>query len=66
MCLPSRLESDMKTLIVSVPPTRPDVIHAADIIEDVAIAHGYDNIKKTIPNTNTTAEQVTAGRATAE
>lgn len=56
----------MKTLIVSVPPTRPDVIHAADIIEDVAIAHGYDNIKKTIPNTNTTAEQVTAGRATAE
>lgn len=30
---------------VSVPPMRTDVIGAADVMEDVAIAVGYDNIK---------------------
>ena len=35
-----------------------DVIHACDIIEDVAIAYGYNNITRTIPNTNTVGQQV--------
>ena len=35
-----------------------DVIHACDIIEDVAIAFGYNNIKKTVPKTSTIGEQV--------
>ena len=34
-----------------------DVIHACDIIEDVAIAYGYNNISKTVPDTNTVANQ---------
>ncbi|XP_024008694.1 phenylalanine--tRNA ligase beta subunit, cytoplasmic isoform X2 [Eutrema salsugineum] len=29
---------------VHVPPTRSDVLHPCDIIEDVAIAYGYNNI----------------------
>lgn len=59
MCLPSHLDkSDPETLVVQVPPTRPDVIHKADIVEDVAIAHGFDNIEKTIPKTSTIGEQV--------
>jgi phenylalanyl-tRNA synthetase beta chain len=37
------------TLTVSVPPTRSDVLHACDVAEDVAIAHGYNNIKTTFP-----------------
>lgn len=41
-------------LAVEIPPTRHDIIHAADIYEDVAIAFGYNNIVKTIPNINTT------------
>lgn len=41
-------------LAVEIPPTRHDIIHAADIYEDVAIAYGYNNIVKTIPNINTT------------
>lgn len=45
-------------IVVTIPPTRPDVIHKADVVEDVAIAHGYDNITKTLPKTNTTADQV--------
>ncbi|KAJ3331687.1 hypothetical protein HDU76_002489 [Blyttiomyces sp. JEL0837] len=37
------------TLEVSVPPTRSDVLHACDIMEDVAIAYGYNNIVETTP-----------------
>ncbi|XP_034187611.2 phenylalanine--tRNA ligase beta subunit isoform X1 [Osmia lignaria lignaria] len=44
-------------LDVEVPPTRHDVIHACDIYEDIAIAYGYNNIKKTIPYLSTIAEE---------
>jgi phenylalanyl-tRNA synthetase beta chain len=27
-----------------VPPTRSDILHAVDVIEDVAIAYGYNNL----------------------
>ncbi len=46
-----------KALQVAVPPTRPDVLHAADVMEDVAIAFGFNNIPKSVPAT------VTTGRA---
>ncbi|KAF6027208.1 hypothetical protein EB796_014478 [Bugula neritina] len=36
----------------------------ADIVEDVAIAHGYDNITKTLPKTNTTGEQYEINKVT--
>ncbi|KAK7347391.1 hypothetical protein VNO80_21921 [Phaseolus coccineus] len=32
-------------LIVSVPPTRSDVLHPCDVMEDVAIAYGFNTIK---------------------
>lgn len=35
-----------------------DVIHACDVIEDVAIAYGYNNINMTIPDTNCISQQV--------
>ena len=35
-----------------------DVLHSCDVIEDVAIAYGFNNIDKTIPNTNCVAHQV--------
>lgn len=41
---------------VDVPVTRADVLHQCDIMEDVAIAYGYDNLKKTFPKTSTIAE----------
>lgn len=31
---------------VYIPPTRGDIMHAIDVIEDVAIAYGYNNIVK--------------------
>ncbi|GAA5836651.1 hypothetical protein JCM11251_002687 [Rhodosporidiobolus azoricus] len=41
---------------VWVPPTRPDILHECDIMEEVAIAYGFDNLKKTFPQTNTVAK----------
>lgn len=35
--------------IVSVPPTRSDVLHACDVAEDVAIAYGFNEIPKRKP-----------------
>jgi phenylalanyl-tRNA synthetase beta chain len=52
MLLKSKVIDDNE-VSVQIPPTRHDVIHAADIIEDVAIAFGYNKIESTIPNINT-------------
>jgi len=57
MCLTSEVINNGKQIVVEVPPTRHDVIHPCDIIEDVAIAYGYNNIKYTIPDTNCIASQ---------
>jgi phenylalanyl-tRNA synthetase beta chain len=38
---------DEKTVRVGIPPCRSDILHQCDLIEDVAIAHGYDNIVMT-------------------
>ncbi|XP_052843059.1 phenylalanine--tRNA ligase beta subunit [Drosophila gunungcola] len=47
MYLEAKVDGD--SLVVKIPPTRHDVIHACDIYEDVAIAYGYNNIKKSLP-----------------
>uniref|UniRef100_A0A1B6DE20 Phenylalanine--tRNA ligase beta subunit n=1 Tax=Clastoptera arizonana TaxID=38151 RepID=A0A1B6DE20_9HEMI len=56
MCLKSDVHSGSE-IVVEVPPTRHDIIHAVDIYEDAAIAFGYNNIVKTIPKTSTIANQ---------
>lgn len=47
--------SDAGKLVVDVPPTRPDILHECDLMEDVAVAYGFDNLPKTFPATNTVA-----------
>ncbi|KAJ3669659.1 hypothetical protein LUZ60_011609 [Juncus effusus] len=47
-------ESGESCIVVSVPPTRSDILHSRDIMEDVAIAYGYNNIPKTKPKCHTT------------
>lgn len=64
MCLTSEVLPDKMSLKVTIPPTRHDVIHACDIYEDVAIAYGYNNIKRTIPNTNTIGQQLDINKLT--
>jgi phenylalanyl-tRNA synthetase beta chain len=41
---------------VSIPPTRPDILHECDIMEDAAIAYGFNRLPDTFPRTNTVAQ----------
>lgn len=43
--------------IVSIPPYRTDILHEVDIIEDVAIAYGYDKLIPEIPKVSTIGEE---------
>lgn len=53
MQLPSTYDATTQKMTVRAPPTRSDIFHVCDIMEDVAIAFGYNNIKKTIPACHT-------------
>tara|TARA_Y100000310_G_C20699207_1_gene828105 strand:+ start:4926 stop:6572 length:1647 start_codon:yes stop_codon:yes gene_type:complete len=57
-------ESEIKTLLekmgydynnkkVSIPAYRADIIHPVDLIEDIAIAYGYENFQEEIPKVAT-------------
>lgn len=50
---PAEYNADTQSIRVTVPPTRSDILHAVDVIEDVAIAYGYNNIYTSVPPTNT-------------
>jgi phenylalanyl-tRNA synthetase beta chain len=43
-------------LSVAVPPTRPDVLHECDVMEDAAIAYGFNRLPDTFPTTTTVAQ----------
>ena len=43
--------------IVEVPCYRADILHEVDILEDIAIAYGYENFVEEIPNIATVAEE---------
>lgn len=49
---------------VAVPPSRPDILHECDVVEDVAIAYGYNNIVRTLPVTLTTGAQLPINKLT--
>ena len=42
---------------VSIPSWRTDILHEVDIIEEIAIAYGYENFEPTIPNIATSASE---------
>ncbi|RWA12037.1 hypothetical protein EKO27_g3083 [Xylaria grammica] len=39
---------------VFIPPTRPDVLHACDIMEDVAVAYGFNKLPRSLSNKSAT------------
>ncbi|MDD3042988.1 MAG: phenylalanine--tRNA ligase subunit beta [Methanosarcinaceae archaeon] len=47
---------DEETLEVKVPAFRADILHNFDLIEDIAVGYGYDNIKAKLPETYTTGK----------
>ncbi|KAJ9090263.1 phenylalanine--tRNA ligase subunit beta [Entomophthora muscae] len=52
MSLPAT-EKTPGVLEVVIPATRSDVLHACDVMEDVAIAYGFNNLAKTLPQSST-------------
>ncbi|KAL8759289.1 MAG: hypothetical protein Q9184_003674 [Pyrenodesmia sp. 2 TL-2023] len=52
---PSRASIDL--IDVQVPPTRADVLHQADIMEDVAIAYGFNRLPRSFPSKSGTIAQ---------
>ena len=51
---PASYDEATGTISVTVPPTRSDILHAVDIIEDVAIAYVGHSTPPTTPTTTTT------------
>ncbi len=41
---------------VSIPAYRSDILHAWDLIEDIAIGYGFDKIEPELPSTSTTGK----------
>eukprot|EP00741_Cyanophora_paradoxa_P022514 tig00021464_g21740.t1 len=64
MQLPTEVLDGGHKLRVTVPPVRADVLHACDVLEDVAIAYGYDNIPESLPETVTIGRQQPLGQLT--
>lgn len=50
-------EKDQNNLIVQVPVTRSDIMHECDLVEDLAIAYGYNNLNAVIPPGSNSGEQ---------
>lgn len=48
--------NDPDELVVNVPATRPDIFHECDIMEDAAIAYGFNNLPDIFPSTSTVAQ----------
>lgn len=64
MCLRSEVSGEGDHIQVEIPPTRSDVIHACDIMEDAAIAYGFNNIVRNTPRTYTVANQLPLNKLT--
>jgi len=53
-----------KSLRVLVPPTRSDILHACDVVEDVGIAYGFNNFPSDPPATVALGKQNDLNRLT--
>jgi len=57
-----RMGYRMKDDEVRVPPYRIDIISQIDVIEDIAIGHGYGNFAPELPHLNTIGGRAAGGR----
>lgn len=58
MGLVSRFDSSSNHIVSEVPPTRHDILHPCDIMEDVAVAYDFNKLVMTMPPTNTVGVQL--------
>lgn len=52
-----KMEYSYSNKKVKIPPWRLDILHEVDVIEDIAIAYGFDNFIPQIPNVSTIGEE---------
>jgi len=64
MQLGARVAGGGGAVELHVPPTRSDILHACDVVEDVAIAYGYNNIPKRIPAAYTQGRELPIAQLT--
>ncbi|KAJ2920103.1 hypothetical protein MD484_g363, partial [Candolleomyces efflorescens] len=53
---PTLKEGSTDEILVNIPATRPDIFHECDIMEDAAIAYGFNNLPDKFPATSTVAQ----------
>lgn len=56
MQLPAVAKDD-NTIAVTVPIIRSDVLHACDVMCDVAVGYGFNNVPERVPETSTVGKQ---------
>ncbi|KZT19266.1 phenylalanyl-tRNA synthetase [Neolentinus lepideus HHB14362 ss-1] len=58
MSLPTEpsLDNPAEDILVLIPPVRPDILHECDIMEDAAIAYGFNNLPERFPKTSTVGQ----------
>ncbi len=52
-----KMGHNYKKSLVEIPAWRTDILHEVDLIEDVAIAYGYENFKPEIPEISTIGKE---------
>ncbi|KAF8311820.1 phenylalanyl-tRNA synthetase subunit beta [Clavulina sp. PMI_390] len=62
MSLSAETTPNLDELVVEIPPTRPDIFHECDVMEDAAIAYGFNNLPKTFPKTSTVAQPLAVSK----
>lgn len=50
------LESSADKMKIEFAPTRSDILHPCDVVEDIGIGYGYNNIARVFPDTNTVGQ----------
>ena len=52
-----KMQYNYKSKTVEIPAWRTDIMHEVDLIEDIAIAYGYDNLVPEIPEISTIGQE---------
>lgn len=57
-------KSTAEDFTVKVPVTRSDILHACDVVEDIGIAYGYNNLETSLPSTPTIGKALSKNKFT--
>ena len=56
--------SNEEEIKVSIPVTRYDIMHPCDVVEDIGVVYGFNNIPRILPPTNTIGRQLEINKFT--